>query len=392
MSRSPNWCFTLNNPADNWNTTLAAHKTTTYIVGGTETGSSGTKHIQGFVQFSAKVRLGTLKQLLPAAHFEIMMGNSTQARDYCKKGEQSHEEWKSHGVKGPTYGQNADVYEHGTFKDVARTGGRLCPDKARSTGQKGGLKKAEEWKRRIELAETGAFDTLKDESPGCYFLHYNTIKRIAMDSPRQFAPLSELDNEWIHGPPGTGKSLTARNDNANRYFIKSLNKDWSGYRYEPVVILDDVGLFHFSNGMGDHLKQWADHYPYPVDIKYSGATIRPERIIVTSNYSIETLCGTDTALALAIRRRFKVRHFQEILKYDPLVHAPPKTPFNSEVVYPPQDHGILPSDDPYPATLVSLPTPSQNQDCNYCLHRVCVCFEESLEEVPEETCDREDLY
>lgn len=393
MSRSSNWCFTLNNPDDNWHVGPTKHKNVAYLIGGTETSSTGTKHIQGFIQLTVRSRLSVLKKILPAAHFEVMMGNSKQAQDYCKKGDQPHDEWKLDGVTGSRFGENASLFEFGTWIDVARTGGRQCPDKSRSNGQKGGMAKAEEWKRRIALAEKGDMDTFKEEFPGTYFLHYNTVKRIGMDNPRHFAPLPFFDNEWIWGPPGTGKSLTARTDNPDA-FIKSLNKDWSGYRYETVVILDDVGSYHFQNGMGDHLKRWADHYPFPVDIKYSGANIRPKRIIVTSNYSIETLCGADSELCEAITRRFKVRHFVTLHKFDSSTVSAPKTPFNSTLIYPPEDHGVLPSDSPF--TFTPSNTPSQAQDCSNCYEKFCTCFatqnDSSDEEVPDETCEREDLY
>lgn len=251
------------------------------------------------------------------------MGTSEEARDYCKKGDQSHAEWKLDRTNGKNFGKNAKFVETGTFFSVARSG-RLCPDQARATGKKGGLKKAEEYRKMIKLSEEGKFDEMKEDFPSAYWLHYNTMKRINMDNPGKVDEISELKNEWIWGEPGTGKSYTARKENKGLFFDKSLNKDWSGYRGEPVIICDDVGKFQVTHGFGDHLKRWGDHYSFPADIKYSGAVIRPQKIVVTSNYSIDQLWAHDEQLVAALKRRFKVRHFTEIFKYDERVEKPQK--------------------------------------------------------------------
>lgn len=56
-----------------------------------------------------------------------------------------------------------------------------------------------------------------------------------------------------------------------------------------------------------HLKQWADKYPYKAAIKGSYVTIRPKRIIVCSNYSISE-CYNETD-SQALKRRFQVTYW-----------------------------------------------------------------------------------
>lgn len=43
---------------------------------------------------------------------------------------------------------------------------------------------------------------------------------------------------------------------------------------------------------GHHIKQWCDHYPFKANQKGSQLLIRPEKIIVTSNYSIRECFDT----------------------------------------------------------------------------------------------------
>jgi len=55
------------------------------------------------------------------------------------------------------------------------------------------------------------------------------------------------------------------------------------------------------------MKKWADKYPVTVSIKQSSACIRPKRIIVTSNYTIQE-CYPDSHDLEAIKRRFNQIH------------------------------------------------------------------------------------
>lgn len=124
-----------------------------------------------------------------------------------------------------------------------------------------------------------------------------------MDNPSKVQDLPVLDNQWIWGQPGIGKSRKARQENPGCY-IKLHNKWWLGYKGEDVVLYDDLGRTD-ATWIGEFLKQWADHYPFPAETKGDGMVIRPRRIIVTSNYSIQELFGHDESLCEAVTRRFK---------------------------------------------------------------------------------------
>lgn len=269
------WVFTLNgthnvdklNSIKNW----------TYMVAGREVSSSGTRHLQGFVIYKTRTKFSTIKKQLPEAHIERMMGSSKEASDYCKK--------------------DGDYNEFGIFEDLAGYGGK---------NGSGGKQAKVNYDKIISLAENHKFDDIRKEDPGVYFRHYHTIKRIAMDNPIPVQELEELKNEWIWGKTGLGKSRTARLENPG-YYIKSHNKWWLGYKGEDTILIDDISRSE-AQWMGEHLKQWSDHYGIPVETKGDGMVIRPKKIIVTSNYSIDQLWGHDEDLCESIKRRFIERH------------------------------------------------------------------------------------
>lgn len=90
MSRAKRWCFTLNHPQDDEEQALvdaAERDDIEYLVFGRERGSSGTPHLQGYVIFTAAIRIRTVKSRLGSLryHLEVSRGTPKEASDYCKK-------------------------------------------------------------------------------------------------------------------------------------------------------------------------------------------------------------------------------------------------------------------------------------------------------------------
>lgn len=127
----------------------------------------------------------------------------------------------------------------------------------------------------------------------------------------KFEELPNLQNQWIWGDSGAGKSRAARDENPDHY-VKPLNKWWDGYQGESTVILDDVGKEH--KFLSYFLKIWGDHYPFTGEVKGTTTKIRPAKIVVTSNYHPRDIWD-DPELLKAIARRFSIT--QKVLPKHP---------------------------------------------------------------------------
>lgn len=283
------WCWTLNNytatELDDIKALNREENSIKYTVYGFEIGEQKTPHLQGYTYFANARTLAGVKLLYPRAHLEKQRGTFTQAIEYCKK--------------------------DGSFEEYGRP-----PMDSR---EKGETQKAK-WRKINDLAKAGNWVELDEEYPMEYLLHYNKLLDLynrEQPVPEDLdGPLSQY-NHWLWGPPGTGKSFSARAMFESHY-PKSLNKWWDDYKGEDAVIIEDIELD--SLNMKHHIKIWADRYNFVAQVKGNHMRIRPKHIIITSNYSIEEIFADDPQLREAIKRRFKVTHYNVPFQVQPHIN------------------------------------------------------------------------
>jgi len=86
MSRSRDFCFTLNNPDIDEALATLRSIDCRYIVYGSENApETGTHHFQGYVAFRNPKTISACSKLLHNAHVEIRKSSPKEASDYCKK-------------------------------------------------------------------------------------------------------------------------------------------------------------------------------------------------------------------------------------------------------------------------------------------------------------------
>jgi len=262
------WCFTINNPSSATDDALRSIPVDYMIVGKEICPTTSTPHYQGYLKLKTKARLSALKKLLPTAHLELRKGTVAQAIDYCKK-------------EGD-YAETGNVPEEQTSKATAVR------------------------KREFEVAFDLAKRDLVDQiEPEMQIKYLKTLKALADDHRAPCTEAADTTGVWIWGPPGVGKSRYARDTYPDLY-LKLANKWWDHYGGESHVLLEDLDP-KTTEYLTHHLKLWTDRYPFKAEYKGGAKDIRPDTIIITSNFSPEE-CFPNHSDLLAIRRRCKVIH------------------------------------------------------------------------------------
>lgn len=249
--QSKYWCWTLNNPteAEEQAIKIAATEEKTpiaYLVYGREVGSSGTRHLQGYLELRRKLRLVSAKRVLgpERAHLEPRMGSASQAADYCKK--------------------DGDVVEYGTCS-VPQQGKRNDLEALKETIDSGGNLR--------DVAEEHFGQFLRYERAIKAYLELRSVPRSWKTRVRIF---------W--GPTGVGKTRRAVDLADGDFWIYSSDGWFDGYLGQQTVIFDDFGGHEFKL---TYLLKLLDRYPMRVRIKGGFVNWCPLEVIITSNIDPE---------------------------------------------------------------------------------------------------------
>lgn len=233
--------------------------------------TTGHVHMHIYVRLRNAWTPSVLKELFPTAHIEVCRGSEAQNVEYMKK--------------------QGDFYEFGTAHMERGDNIKVM------------------WKEIIEHCETNDLDWIKDNYPMIYVTRLRDLERIRNKKVVKEC-IDQLDNEWIYGPTGVGKSRGVR-EKFPILYQKSWNKWWDNYEYEETVLIEDADPDTCEH-LGYYIKIWGDHHPFNAEVKGGMfKAIRPQRVLITSNYSIDE-CFPREEDRLAIKRRFKQVHYGAI--------------------------------------------------------------------------------
>lgn len=275
--RSRGFCFTLNHPVENDITKLDSLDCQYLVYGHEVAPTTGTPHLQGYVYFTNARAFKAVLKLLPVrSHVEVARGTPTQNIEYCTKD-----------------------------SEFTERGERPLDPKERGEVNK------ERWNEARAAAKEGRYDDIPSDLYIRYQSSFKRIRREDQPPPADLEP-KEKYGVWIWGPPRTGKSHKARTEYAP-YYLKDMNKWWDGYEGEANALLDEFEPNH-AQFMTSFLKRWADRWTFSAETKGAKLVIRPQQIVVTSNYSMEECFhGVDL---IAMKSRFQEIHLTEVFNLD----------------------------------------------------------------------------
>lgn len=278
------WCFTINNHGGLPD--IDDFPRARYLIYQEEMGDNGTPHLQGYVEFTAPVRMSSLRNALPTsvgvAHWERRAGTRDQARDYCRK--------DGTRLTGP--------YEYGDW-DSGGAGNRTDLTAVK------------------RMLDDGASDLqVADEHFGSWcryrnsFAAYRALKRTTTD--RQ-----DLEVDVMIGPPGCGKTYRAQQILGPERYEKEQGKWWQGYAYQKHVLIDEFkGDYPFLE-----LLRVCDKQSSPqVETKGSSIQCAATRVIFTSNHPLSSWYGLGCSMEALLRRITRLWIYDPALNY-PLVYT-----------------------------------------------------------------------
>lgn len=285
------WCFTINYEGNDGEIRreqgaeqltralehLLDEKEIGYAVVGWETGESGTRHLQGYVEFIKRVRLNKLKhELDPRGHYEIARGTAVRNKEYCTK---------------------SSVYrEFGTISAETQT-----------PGKRNDLERL----KKDLLDENVSLKQISQDHFSNFIRYGKGIHEFLAINSKPREEMTECFIYW--GQTGTGKTHTVYEAHKEDLWIAPDNtmRWFNGYFNQKYALFDDVDALP-EIGI-TRLLRLIDRYPMQVPTKGGFTNFKPDRIYFTSNIPWEQWKGwedvSDEHKEAFKRRLTQVKHF-----------------------------------------------------------------------------------
>jgi len=242
--RNRGWVFTLNNYSEAEFEAIQLFECRYLCVGKETCPSSGTLHLQGYVEFDeAKSFSKVQKMLFKKAHIEPRMGTPKAASDYCKKEKNFFE-------KGdlPKQGKRSDLE---AVVEAIKSGMNMK-----------------------EIRDTFCIQWIKYEK-GIRSL-YEGLQEDRYERPTCV---------WLFGKGGVGKSFYPKNiHGVDNVFIKDEAKWWGKYDHEEAILIDDFDPAEWSYR---RFLRLLDEGKYEGETKGGHITINSKFIYVSCEYPPE---------------------------------------------------------------------------------------------------------
>lgn len=165
------------------------------------------------------------------------------------------------------------------------------------------------WSPLIPLVEDG---TLKIRSVPAFLKAQEALR---VEHHLATAPRSRtVSSFWIHGPAGTGKSIRAIAALPDAYTKPPQDIYFNGYFRHTSVVLHELSTAQLGKdarpNLTQFLKNWSDvgNQHQLLSIKGSYTPAFYHIFVVTSNFSLPEIFGTERADLLALSRRFHQIH------------------------------------------------------------------------------------
>jgi len=269
MSRALNWVFTLNNyeallDPSTWLDCV-------YCVYQEEVGASGTRHLQGYIQFETRKRLSQISACpgLESAHVEASGGTAEQAEHYASKPHPGCQCQHCTEVISGLSWVIGGPYRWGSIRK----------------GQQGKRSDLASLQRQLDDPSIPMVRIYREN-----FSTMSRVERFAVNyrrrvtEPRSQAPLVFT----FLGAPGLGKSKTAyllaQYISKSIYFVSSEKGSglyWDDYEGQDIVIIDEFGGERCTPKF---FNQLVDRYPFTVPTHGgAGHQFTSPFIFITSN-------------------------------------------------------------------------------------------------------------